>query len=224
MQFARRVALVAVLALVGTSALAGCRSDPHVAAYAGDRKYTVEQLDALVAEGTKVAISDDRTEVRQVMLSWLLIRDVGRPAARERNLPLQPASAAQLAENSGLPADSPLAQLYVDVAAVLQAFATSVEPVEPTEADQREAFSSLRVQGNRIPNGFAQVRPYLTRETIGRQLALRGTLADLLADGDVVVNPKYAPVTYPVPIQIGGATGRVYLQVSTETSTVRDRV
>jgi len=55
----RRVALVAVLALLAGSSLTGCRSEPAVAAYLGDRKVTVDELNEIVAAVNDVA--DERT-------------------------------------------------------------------------------------------------------------------------------------------------------------------
>ena len=216
MQRARRLALVAVLPLLGVLALAGCRSEPGVAAYVGGTKYTVEQVDALAAEG-RDKISRDYGVVRQTVLSWLLIRDVGQVAAKERGLTLQPADAADVVAQNGLRPNSPLAQLYVDEQAVINALKKSATVVEPTEADQREVYSHLSVGGRQLPP-FDEVRQYLTKESIGAELGLRTTLSDLLAAAKVQVNPLYTPLLYPIPVQIGQVPGFILAPLSGVTT------
>jgi hypothetical protein len=221
MQPARRVALVAVLALIAGLALAGCRSESSVAAYVGDRRYTHAEVDELAQEGME-KISPDRGVVRQTVLSWLVLRDVGQREARERNLEVQGIDPAEVEQSAQLRAGSPLAKLFVEAVAVVAAFEGTVTPIEPTEADQREVYESLTVNGQPIPNPFDEVRPFLTKESIGRPLALRTVFTDMLAAAKVTVNPRYAPLRYPVQVRVGQVTGFVSLPLGRD-SVVSDR-
>src|SRR5688572_15259376 len=54
MQRTRRMALLAVLALAGGLVLAGCRSEPKVAAYVGGTRYTVADVSAMTSRINKV--------------------------------------------------------------------------------------------------------------------------------------------------------------------------
>jgi hypothetical protein len=213
MQRARRLALVAVLPLLGALALAGCRSEPGIAAYAGSTKYTVKQVDALAAEG-RDKVAPDFGVVRQRVLSWLLIRDIGQAEAKKRGLALEPQDPAAVAAQAQLQPNSPLAQLYVDVNAVLSALDGSVTPVEPTEADQRELYGHLTINGAPVTNTFDDAKKYLTKEVVGPRLALRSTLVELLKQADVVVNPLYAPLTYPIPVPVQNATAIISVPLS----------
>src|SRR5262245_33997330 len=132
MQRARRLALVAVLPLLGALALAGCRSEPGVAAYAGSNKYTIEQVEALANE-VKGKVQDYGS-VRQTVLSWLIIRDLGRADLDQRGVTLKPGDVEAVEAQLGLERGSPLAKLENDLKAVLDGLSSSVTPVEPTEA------------------------------------------------------------------------------------------
>jgi hypothetical protein len=188
-----------------------------VAAYAGGTKYTVEQVDALATEG-KDKLSPDLGVVRQTVLSWLLIRDVGQAEAKRRNLTLEPQDPAKVAAQAQLQPNSPLAQLYVDVNAVLGALDQNVTPVEPTEADQRELYEHLTINGGPVSNSFDEVKKYLTKEVVGPRLALRSTLVDLFKQADVAVNPLYAPLTYPIPVSVQNATAVISVPLSGVTT------
>jgi len=211
MQRARRLALVAVLPLLGVLALAGCRSEPGVAAYAGSTKYTVEQVDALAAEAKDAS---DYGSVRQTVLSLLLIRDVGRTEAKRRNLTLEPQDPATVAAQYGFQPGSPLAQLIVDSNAVLNSLAQTVTPVEPTEAEQRELYEHLTVNNAPVSNPFDDVKKYLTKEVVGPRLALRSTLVEMFKQADVVVNPLFAPLTYQIPVPVQNATAVISVPLS----------
>jgi hypothetical protein len=78
-----------------------------------------------------------------------------------------------------------------------------VTPADPTEADQREVFTSLADQGQLPGRTFDDIRPSLTRELLGRHLGLRNALLDAMHRYHVVVNPRYAPVAFPVEIRLG---------------------
>lgn len=209
MQRVRPLVILAVLAVLGTSALTGCRSEPDVAAYVGDRRYSTEDVDALAEEGLKAKVSTNLGQVRQVVLSWLVISDVGARVAKEKGITLERVDVTEVERSAGLPAGSPLARLFVDTSAVVSTFQGKVAPIEPTEADQREVFNNLSVNGGKLEESFEEVKPYLTMEAIGGALAVRTTLQDAIKGADVTVNPRYAPLVYPVQLQIGQVNGWV---------------
>jgi hypothetical protein len=208
MQRARRLALVAVLPILGVLALTGCRSEPGVAAYVGAKKYTIEQVDALAREVEGRV--RDFGNVRQTVLSWLIIRETGWAELQRRNLNPAAGDPTGPQIDLQLPAGSPLAQLAADQAVVVSQLLKTVTPAEPTEADQRAVYGLLDAGGRALPP-FEEVRQYLTKESIGAQLALRSELSGLLKAANVQVNPRYAPLVFPIGVQIGQVPGSVLL-------------
>src|SRR5262245_45285808 len=89
MQRARRAALCALLALLGGFALAGCRTEPSVAAYVGDARYSLAEVDRIVAtaeSGKDAAVTADR----QWVVRLIVTRDLARQLAAERGLTVEP--------------------------------------------------------------------------------------------------------------------------------------
>jgi hypothetical protein len=209
MQRARRLALVAVLALVGGLVLAGCRSQPSVAAYVGDRRYTNHDVEAYVNEvkGLNLPIGD----ARQVILSSLVIRDIGQRVAADKGVSIPPADIAAAANSLQLPTGSPVAHLLAETSAVVQALSQTVTPVQPTEADQREIFNALSFQGQQVSKSlkFEAVRDLLDQQQIGRGLAVRTLLNDAVTTYHVTVNPRYAPLRYLLQVSVADRSGAV---------------
>jgi len=203
----QRLVYLAVVALLGGVAVAGCgRAEPDVAAYVGNQRFTVQQVESLAKEvGDRLGTYGD---AQQTVVSWLVISTVGQQMAQQQNLRLEPpGNVDEFAAQAGLQPGSPVAKLYLETSAVMQAIAQTVTPVEPTEADQREVHSSLTVDGQRITNPFEDVRGRLTKETIGVPLAIRKALADEVAKSDVTVNPRYAPLVFPIQVTVSNAMG-----------------
>ena len=215
MQRARRLAFVAVLPLLGVLALAGCRSEPGVAAYAGSTKYTVEQVDALVGE-VKGRLSDFGP-ARQLVLSWLIINDLGRAELERRHVSPKPGDVKAIEAQLGLEPGSPLAKLNSDLTAVLDGLGSSLTPVDPTEAEQREVYSHVDAGGGQL-RPFEDVRDQLGKDAIGLPIALQRELKELVVAGKVQVNPRYAPVSFPVNVRLNGATSQAIVPLSGSTT------
>src|SRR5690242_4751574 len=82
---ARRVAFVAVLALMGGLALAGCRAQPGAAIYLGTARYTEKYVDELSDQITKLGY--DRGNGRQTVAQWLVVRDLGKRIVADKHFP-----------------------------------------------------------------------------------------------------------------------------------------
>jgi hypothetical protein len=205
----RRLALVAVLAVVAGLALTGCRAQPRVAAYVGDRQYTNHDVDAYLGELNGLHLPNGNT--RQAILSALVMGDVGRRVADARKLPVPAADVAGTAKALQLPADSPVSRLLAESNAVVQALSEQVTPVQPTEEDQREVYEGLTFQGQLVSKfqKFEAVRQLLDQEQIGRGLAVRGVFNEALAKYHVTVNPKYAPLRYLLKVNVSDQAGNV---------------
>ncbi len=228
MQRVRRLAALVLVAVLGAGVLAGCRSDPSVAAYVGDKQYSQRHIEAMVREVVDAVNqvspdsrgSIDFAAVRQLVLSSVVVRDVAGRVAAERHVTVPKADPEVAAQMLGLQAGSPLtpliektgfAELIAGTAVALQALAGTVAPVEPSEAEQREVYDNLSYDGE-LP-AFDQVRQYLNREALGQELGLRGVLADGVQRFHVEVNPRYAPLAYQIPIQLGQVSGYVSVPI-----------
>jgi hypothetical protein len=209
MQPARRLALVAALAVAGGLALAGCRSQPQVAAYVGDRQYTNRDVEAYLTELKGLNLAAGNT--RQVILSSLVVRDVGGRVAADQKLSVAPADVAGTANALQLPSDSRVSRLLAEANAVVQTLSEQAAPVQPTEADQREVFAGLTYQGQLVSKfqKFESIRALLGQEQIGRGLAVRGLLNDAIAKYHVTVNPRYAPLQYLLKVSVADESGAV---------------
>jgi hypothetical protein len=82
----RRLALVAVLAVIAGVSLTGCRSEPAVAAYLGDRKITVDEVAGIVTAVNDVA--DRRTAlIARVRAEQLAFINSGEPDEKRPEIP-----------------------------------------------------------------------------------------------------------------------------------------
>jgi hypothetical protein len=220
--WARSGALVVALSLVAGLGLSACREEPGVAAYVGATKYTIDQVDDLAAEAkeaqTRASQAAGRDEVRidygalrQTILGFLVVRDVAQRAAKDQSLDLGAVDPDGVAQQYGLNPGSPLARLIAECNSALAAFGKSVTPANPTEAQQREVYDTLTVQGQAVTLPFEQAKSLLGQDAIGGVIALRAKVADLVKRADVTINPQYAPLVFQFAVNVQDANGYVSL-------------
>jgi parvulin-like peptidyl-prolyl isomerase len=228
----RRLPLIAVLGLAGLAGLAACRADPAVAAYVGDVRITEAEVDQVVddlraevggsieqeladlaEELDQAALAEQEAQrfgelerqlaaVRTQVVEMRVITVAATGYAQREQLAVPDPDRAQVGTDLGLPADSSYVAVVAEFVAVRDALRDSVEPVPPTEADQREVYENLVAEG--LTASFAQVRPELDEQLLGRPVALRNLLTELVTQADIQLNPRY-DLVYRVPVQIGNA-------------------
>lgn len=225
------VALLTVLAVLGAGALTGCRSDPAVAAYVGDRQLTQSSVDDLeaeladavdeVAEGTSERF--DHASLRRLILSSMVVEEVGAKIAEDRRVAVPKADPSAAAELFGLTSNPALAEAFTTTRfatlistaiTTLGALAGDVEPVTPSEADQRELYDTLVLNGGGQLPAFDRVRSVFDRQNIGRELRVRELFSEELKDRHVTVNPRYAPLGFQIPVSFGEAYGYVVMPIA----------
>jgi len=224
MQRARRLALVVVLALVGGVILAGCRSQPGVAAYVGDKKYTVRQVDEIVDRIVKLNNQrsqepPDRRQVvpisRQLVLGAMVYGDLEADLLAERGLTAQSGNATAIARSFGLEMSDPYAQLlgtYYDRFTVL-AQSGAGTGAAPTR-DQLLRYYHAGVEAGVYRAGATDDDIANSRDVPADVLADLGAqaLVDQAAkDKHVVVNPRYAPLPLPILMRQAGGGSIVLL-------------
>jgi hypothetical protein len=87
---------------------------------------------------------------------------------------------------------------------VLNTVNAQAQPAAPSEADQREVYRNLLVDGEPLQDPFEEVQQFFTEEAIGTAVGARDLLARVIADEDVTINPKYRLV-HQVQVTIGQA-------------------
>ncbi|MBT8227963.1 MAG: hypothetical protein HKP61_22810 [Dactylosporangium sp.] len=211
----RRTLCLVLAALTGALVLSGCRSDPTVAAYVGSEQYTLRDVNEMLkgVEDTLDTLSEAQrgtisyATIRQLALRALVLGDLAERIAADRGIPVPAADRGAVLQGFAFPADSDAARVLLQTRfaeeitrtdAALRALAQAAPAVEPTEADQREAYTNLTAGGQPIAETFEAVRPYLTRQTIGQGIGLKQWLQESVDHYHVVVNPKYAPLEWNV--------------------------
>jgi outer membrane murein-binding lipoprotein Lpp len=227
MQSGRRLAIVAVLGILGVLVLSGCRSQPRVAAYVGNTRYTEAQVDKIITnaqqlptanlpedkkrqvESQKQQILADMGTLRRDVVSALVLGDLGRRIAADRHVDVPPVDYAAFADQFQALSGAELTRVQADWIAVATALVQTVQPKSPTEADIRAIFNALRAS-NRLPAGAtlqdvaAAYDNARTRQVVG----LRDLMAEAARQQQVTINPRYRPLTVslgdvPLPLAVG---------------------
>lgn len=215
----RRLASIAVLATVGVSVLAGCRADPDIAAYVGDRTYTEARITqiydnarttllAAVREqaaqrttppGESPSPAPDTVEMpitRQEIVIALVGRDMLKAVAEEKNIKPVDIPVEQIQQQLRLPAEVEYMQLWREHEGYRVGLLQGLRR-EPSEADLRDIYDRL-LAANLVQPGtpFSDFRsnlPDQSRQVVAGMVAVRDEVVAKVRDGDVVVNPRYTP-------------------------------
>jgi hypothetical protein len=199
-----RIRVLALVAALAMTSLAGCRSDPKVAAYLGADTVTIAEVGSIAEDLTFERAK--RGQVTGYVLGSMIIREVGRRLAAARSLPVrQQTTPDMVAQYYNLPAGAPIVTLVTDTQNILLTLATAVTPVAPDPDQQLAAFQALYFPSGRPVSEqytFEQVQYLLNRDSIGRMIALRRMLDEAVATSGITVNPRYAGLTYGLPVEV----------------------
>jgi hypothetical protein len=211
MQRVRHLAVLAVLTLVGGLALAGCRSEPGVAAYVGNEKITVDRVDDVIAAVDKVN-AQRTTETqpgpipisRQLVLGLLVYSDLAQQLMDQKNLEEDGTFVEAAASNYGIPVDHPYAELlgrYLNRIDVLTKNAGTATPSK----DQLLRYYHAGVDAQIFRPGLSDdvVVRGLQSPAIAADLNVQAMIDDLGKKQDLTVNPRYAPLPMPLLIDTG---------------------
>ncbi|GAB3139623.1 hypothetical protein GCM10027290_09120 [Micromonospora sonneratiae] len=222
MQRARRLASVVVAVTVGVLALAGCRSEPGVAAYVGDRSFSHQDVDRVVDEISEQIRPEERGVLRRNVVQMLVVREVATRYAAEHDITVPTVDPVSFALSNRLPPNTHYAELAATFNAAVEAVDRTAPSVEPTEADQREVYSHLTVQGVPISDSFESARPHLGQQQIGKAVGLRNLLRDALDEADVTVNPQYGNPSFRIPVQVQPASSWLTVPLTDREPAVSD--
>jgi outer membrane murein-binding lipoprotein Lpp len=221
MQRGRRLALVAVLFLVGGLALAGCRSQPGVAAYVGSKQYSVKQVEKIVKAVNKVA--DDRQAVldeatrqkRQApdtaqvpsvrtdgraVAGLLVLDDVAARLVKEKGLRTTPIDPALVAGTFSLDVGSEYVRLWASFFANYAAIRDQAPAVPLTDEQVHRYYDAgVAAKAFRAGVAFDLARQSLANDKGAMAIfAAQGALDDAARRFNVSLNPRYGPLSMPV--------------------------
>ncbi|NJC70236.1 hypothetical protein HC031_11015 [Planosporangium thailandense] len=207
MQRARRLALLAVLPVVGTFALTGCRSQPGTAVYIGSTSYSQKYVDDLADQLRKMP-SFSTGDSRQTIAQWLILRDLSKRLVAD-NRWQQPAvdekTATATIENGLQQAGGqvntesvrPLIKLYAQLEAYQGAVQEHITPQHATAADYADLYQRAKAAGQVPPNvdeaTYTKTVGQQNEQTIQAVLGARKLYADAVKAAPVSLNPKYGP-------------------------------
>ncbi|RKN43598.1 hypothetical protein [Micromonospora endolithica] len=204
---ARRLVAVASVA-VGLVALAGCRTEPGVAAYVGDVRITETAVDAIVQELATASPAPqapgeppaERPEFRRPQIvSTLVLHEVCQRVSADKGYRAQtPPEPEQVRQALGLAPGSVFAQRQAELNSCLSGLPVG-SPVAPTQEEMTDLVEAGKTAGV-IPAEVTveQAAGQLDGDQLRRALAAKKSLGDAVGDYDVTVNPRYRPLEFPV--------------------------
>ncbi|MBE1484951.1 hypothetical protein [Plantactinospora soyae] len=220
MQRARRLASIAVIAVLGTTVLSACRSDSTVAAYVGDRKITEDEVTKVLDDarskvppgghvptaeptappepGTPPEGAEVKAPTRSEVVRVLVMSEVCERFAVGKNFtsPERP-PADEWAKQQGLPPGSRYVEHSLDLAICVAGIPEG--QAEPTKEELQSLVALGRSTGAVPPDAKdEEAGKQLDQPQLRGGLALRNTLTQAVADQKVTVNPRYRPLEYPV--------------------------
>lgn len=213
-----RLTVVAVLGVLALAGLGACRADRSVAAYVDDVPISEAELDEamadyqaiLDAQAGGVAPTEDPGQTgeraasfRRQLVGFRILTEAGHGYLAAEGLAAAEPDLDRVATQVGLAPDSALVRVVAEYLAVETVLRDSVEPVAPTETDQREVYDNLVDQGLTVPP-FEEARAALTEEVLGGPVALRDLLVAVRDRAEIQLNPRYQPV-HRVLVPVRGA-------------------
>lgn len=222
-----------MVAALGALTLTGCRSAPTEAVYIGDERYGnayVERLNDEIINAVDQLAPQARPQtmpyamLRRFIVSSLVVRKVGAEIAKERAVDIPAADRSIAAtrvfgfeEGSQAERDltkSEVAKVISEAYVTLEALSRVASSREPTAKEQREVYDTIMEsqQVGEVP--FEQVQRLFTKENIGEALGLRDLLTKELRHFDVAVNPRYAPLSHQLPVDVQGVSTYLNVKIS----------
>jgi hypothetical protein len=201
----RRFVLVAALAVLAGSGLAGCQNQPGTAGYVGDVRFTdadvetsANQVQADVANshpGSAFRFGD----LRSYLLQRKVLNELLKRYASEQHVTVGTIDYAGAAQTIGLPEDDEVVRLSAEEDAYVMALVNAAEPVKPTEADLREIYDKADAATGGNIGSFDQVKSSIAAyPKLGNALAVRAALTDAAKRYGVGISPRYGAADLPL--------------------------
>jgi hypothetical protein len=215
MQRVRGLVPVVALVLLAGGALAGCRSQPTVAAYVGSDKITEKRVGDIVADfekRTRPSAAPGATEApaspqplpRTAVVTTLVVSTLCNKLREEKHFTTKPTTPAQIVEGTAVPADTEYVKILAEMLTCLSGLETP--GTAPTEEALRGLYDSAAAAGavDTQAQPFDKIKGSLAQDpTIQQKGAAQRALAEGSQVADVSVNPRYRPLEYTIILQQG---------------------
>jgi hypothetical protein len=204
---ARRLVAVASVA-VGLVALAGCRTEPGVAAYVGDYRIAETTVDGIVEELAAASPAPQapgepeapRPQIgRTQIVSTLVLHEVCKRVSADKGYRAQtPPEPERVRQQLGLAEGSVYAQRSAELNSCLSGLPIG-EPVAPTQEEMTTLVEAGKAAGV-IPAEVTveQAAGQYDGEQLRGVLAGKKVVGEAVSAYDVTVNPRYRPLEFPL--------------------------
>ncbi|MEH0841872.1 hypothetical protein V6U81_05670 [Micromonospora sp. CPCC 205711] len=215
---ARRLIAAASVAALGVLSLAACgKSSPDVAAYVGDRSYSVDRVDAVYddaqakyaeavqqsAKQAGITPTPDQLRssvTRQDVVNLLVSIDLGKRVAAEQGLQVaDQVTPEQLAQQLQMPPQAEYAKLWGEWADISLVLSQKLPPADLSDDAVMAVYHAIEKAGG-IQSGLsvAEVRQLFGEAGFVRSASALSAALEAETDKvDVSVNPRYRPLGVP---------------------------
>lgn len=220
MQRARRLASAVVAAALTVGGLSACRSAPSVAAYIGDEKISVAEVQRIfddaqrkqaaqpAAEGASAAPAAPSSVTMPDVVSAIISQRVVAQVAQARNvklpadLPLQ-----EIGASLSLAADAEYVRLYGESRLLLNELLQAAQPGTPPDADIQRVFDVFEATGQMKPGlTYQEFKSSVSPEalqTLGKALNVKKDVQAEADKLDLRINPRFGDAEIPVYVENG---------------------
>ncbi|WP_346536502.1 hypothetical protein [Micromonospora sp. DPT] len=215
---ARRLIAAASVAALGVLSLAACgKSSPDVAAYVGDRTYSVDRVDAIYDDAqakfaeavrqsaTQAGVTPDAEQLRsrvtrQDVVNLLVSIDLGKRVVAEQGIQVSDqVTPEQLAQQLQMPPQAEFAKLWGEWADISMVLSQKLPPAELSDASVMAVYHAIEETGG-IQSGLSvgEVRQLFGEGGFVRTAsALSAALEEQADKVDLSVNPRFRPLGVP---------------------------
>jgi hypothetical protein len=223
----RRVLAVAAAAGLLLTVLTGCHSDPRIAAYVGDATITEAQVDSVLSEAVAAVDKDneatkndpsatpEHAPTRSDVVAALTANEITNRALTQLGITRGPSNQGQAGQESAL-LKTRYAAAVTSVQSGVNALANAADQnLQPSDADLRDVYDRAVAAGLATPGQFDTIKPQLAQvEGLPQELDARNKLADRLTHEQLTVNPRYAPLDFPILTLVSQSTGQSFVAIA----------
>jgi hypothetical protein len=201
----RKFVLVAALAVVAGTGLAGCQSQPGTAGFVGTTRFTDADIETTA---TQVQADVAKThpgqafrfgDLRQYLVQRKVLNELLKRYASDKGVTVSNIDYTTASQTIGLPENDEVVRLSAEEDAYVTALVDAAKPVQPTEADLRAVYDRANEATGGGIGTFDQVKSSIAAyPKLGNALALKNELTDAAKRYGVGISPRYGAADLPL--------------------------